>query len=285
MDIEDIKRRKKALKLTTAKLAYLAELPVSTVSKIMTGETKNPSFVTIEKLDQVLLHEEMVRRVSAYLEGLKEYFANTPEEDINQKQYEKDNFHKSFLVNNTEGNLALNERLTVQFLHELGEDKHIELLDGHLIYNGAPSVEHQTIVQQLGCVLDKYILENKGSCLMFNVGINVLIDEDDDTLLIPDVAILCDRSKLTDMGIMGAPDLVMEVVSKSTHRTDYNDKMHKYMAAGVREYWIIDPLRRKVTTYIEGEPMMAYIYGFDEEIPVYIYENNLKINIGHTASH
>ena len=52
MNVSDLKKRKKALKLTTKELAYMAELPVSTVSKIMTGETKNPSYLTVDILDQ-----------------------------------------------------------------------------------------------------------------------------------------------------------------------------------------------------------------------------------------
>ena len=55
--------------------------------------------------------------------------------------------------------------------------------------------------------------------------------------------------------------------------------MYKYMSGGVREYWIVDPEKEKVTTYIEGEPMMAYIYNFDDEIPVYIYDGRLKIRV------
>ena len=56
--------------------------------------------------------------------------------------------------------------------------------------------------------------------------------------------------------------------------------MYKYMGAGVREYWIIDLEKEKVTTYIEGEPMMAYVYSFQDEIPVYIYDGKLKITVG-----
>ena len=114
---------------------------------------------------------------------------------------------------------------------------------------------------------------------MFNVGVNVFIDEDDYSLLIPDLVVLCDDSKLNDDGILGAPDLVIEVISKSTRRLDYNDKMHKYMHAGVREYWIVDPEKERVTVYIAGEPMMAYVYSFDDDIPVGIYDGKLKLCI------
>ena len=162
---------------------------------------------------------------------------------------------------------------------ELGEDKQIELIDGHLIYNEAPNLKHQTIVQNLGRIVDDFIRSNNGKCRMFNVGVNLYFEEDDNTLLIPDFVVVCDENKLDESGVKGAPDWIVEVVSKSTRRVDYNEKMHKYMGAGVREYWIIDPEKERVTTYIEGEPMMAYIYSFDDEIPVFIYDGNITICI------
>ena len=107
----------------------------------------------------------------------------------------------------------------------------------------------------------------------------VILDEDDYTLVIPDIVVLCDQSKLGQKGIIGAPDWVIEVISPSTRSYDYNRKMHKYMATGVREYWIIDPLKEKVITYVEGETLMAHVYDFTESVPVYIYGGKLQICI------
>lgn len=75
----DIRNRKIALGITTAELAYLAELPIGTVSKIITGETKNPKLLTIEKLDSALTKEESRRRISAYLQAMKDYYEAHPE--------------------------------------------------------------------------------------------------------------------------------------------------------------------------------------------------------------
>ena len=68
-------------------------------------------------------------------------------------------------------------------------------------------------------------------------------------------------------------------LSDSTKKKDMTLKLSKYENAGVKEYWIVDPEKEKVTTYIEGEPMMAYIYNFEDEIPVYIYDGKLKIKV------
>ena len=299
MDIKELKERKKALKLTTAELAYLAELPVSTVSKIMTGETKKPSYMTIEKIDKVLSHEEMLSRVRAYADAILKYIQEHPDESVDQIQFEK-NYRKEHGLDNaplpyaqsearaagemgkTDGSLALSHmgNVTVQMLDEIGEDRRLELIDGHLIINEYPKMRHQMVVQNLGRIIDDFIRSNSGDCKVFSVGVNVYLDEDDYTLVVPDIVVLCDDSRLNDNGIVGPPDWVMEVTSPSTRTRDYGKKMHKYMDAGVREYWIIDLEKEKVTTYIEGEPMMVYIYSVEDEIPVYIYDGELKVSVG-----
>lgn len=298
MDVSDLKERKKRLKLTSARLADLAGLPVSTVSKIMTGETKNPSYVTVEKLDRALSREEMMSRLKAYRDALFAYMKEHPEDPVDQRQFEKKYRREHHLTNaplpfavpedqkETFGNLALwdHERVTTGVLHEIGEDKMIELLDGHLIFNEAPSLSHQMLVQKLGKKIDRFIEEHHGKCRMFNVGVNVYPDEEEETLLIPDLAILCDDAKLFEGGIMGAPDWVIEVVSESTRHRDYNEKMHKYMCSGTREYWIVDAATERVTTYIAGEPMMVYIYSFEDAVPVRIYEGALKIRMNEIVS-
>lgn len=291
MDINDLKRRKKNLKLTTAQLAYLAELPVGTVSKVMTGETKKPSYITIEKIDRALAHEEMIARLSEYKLYLEEYFKEHPDEDVDMKELENKYRSERGLSNDPipfavpisqiedHGNLTavVDKRATVSMLGEIGEDRTVELLDGNIIINETPGIKHQTIVQNIGWTIQRFIDDNKGKCKAFSVGVNVRISEDDYTLLIPDIVVVCDPDSIRDDGIWGAPDWVIEVVSRSTRHRDYKDKMYKYMSGGVREYWIVDPEKEKVTTYIEGEPMMAYIYNFEDEIPVYIYDGKLKI--------
>ena len=65
----------------------------------------------------------------------------------------------------------------------------------------------------------------------------------------PDVVIVCDRDKIEDRCIYGAPDFVIEVLSKSTRKKDTVIKLNKYMNAGVREYWMIDSAQKKVIVY------------------------------------
>lgn len=101
-------------------------------------------------------------------------------------------------------------------------------------------VRHQRMVRKIGKFISEFVESKHGDCEVFDVGVNVYLDEDDYTLVIPDIAVVCDPSRICKKGIIGAPDWIIEVVSASTRQTDYHKKLHKYMDAGVCEYWIVD---------------------------------------------
>ncbi len=258
--VADLKRRKKALKLTTEQVAYMAELPVSTVSKIMTGETKNPSYVTVEKIDEVLAKEERMARAEAYKEAIREKLESHPEETMYLKHEEYEN-------------------MTVDELSDFGEDRYVELLNGKLIISERPWMNHVRLVEKIGYDVDSFIEKNDAEGEAFSTGLNVFLGERKDTLLIPDVLVVLDDSKIVERGIVGAPDWVVEVTTEGTRHRDYNSKMHKYMECGVREYWVDDSEKEKVSVFINGEPMMVHVYTFDDHIPVGIYDGKLEICI------
>ena len=82
---------------------------------------------------------------------------------------------------------------------------------------------------------------------------------------------ICDPIKLDDRGCHGAPDWVIEVVSQSSRQMDYFTKLFKYRSAGVREYWVVDPEKKRVVVYnFEKDTMMEYLFG--EEVPAGIYK-------------
>ena len=76
------------------------------------------------------------------------------------------------------------------------------------------------------------------------------IPEDADTVVEPDISVVCAPSKLDDIGCRGAPDLVMEILSPSTTRHDKFTKFNLYQRAGVREYWIVDPTDKTVQVFV-----------------------------------
>lgn len=88
----------------------------------------------------------------------------------------------------------------------------------------------------------------------------------------PDISIICDKNKLDDKGCNGAPDWIIEIVSPSSKRMDYYIKLFKYRTAGVREYWIVDPIREMILVYdFENDDYEQY--SFSEIVKVRIYDD------------
>lgn len=293
MGLYDFAKRKKALSITTAQLAYLADLPVGTVSKIITGETKNPKLSTIEKLDSALCKEEAKRRLSAYLQAMKEYYEAHPDaprgpndfEPIYRKMHNLENKPIEYADSLTEdypiwANLALKRAGKIKsedFLREGNDNRFVELFEGKKIYNEAPSLDHQLIVKSIAKQIDTYIDAHNGKCSVFDMGINVRLDENEDTILIPDILVLCDEEKYRPYGILGAPDWIIEVASASSRKYDFKDKSIKYLRSGVRELWLVDPEKEIVVVYTDEEYFLSHLYHFGENIPVKIYNNELTI--------
>jgi Uma2 family endonuclease len=146
-----------------------------------------------------------------------------------------------------------------------------ELIDGEACMMAPPSRPHQKISMALSTRIHNY-LEGKPCevyAAPFAVRLNPAEDESDDTVVEPDIVVVCDPSKLDDRGCNGAPDLVIEILSPSTSRYDRIVKFQKYREAGVREYWIVDPDEKILTAYIlkNGE-YVASVYGDTDTAPV-----------------
>ena len=82
----------------------------------------------------------------------------------------------------------------------------------------------------------------------------------------PDISVICDPSKLDDIGCKGAPDFIIEILSPSTNRHDKLTKFNLYQRAGVREYWIVDPVSKSVQVFVlEDGRYSAKDFGSAEE--------------------
>lgn len=75
------------------------------------------------------------------------------------------------------------------------------------------------------------------------------MNENDKNYVEPDISVICDTDKLNDKGCNGAPDWIIEIVSPGSRRMDYSVKLFKYRSAGVREYWIVDPEKHRITVH------------------------------------
>ncbi len=167
--------------------------------------------------------------------------------------------------------------------YRLGEDTRAELIDGKFYYMAAPSRLHQEILNGINNTIYNYIRSKEGSCKVYPAPFAVKLFDDSKTIVEPDISVICNPEKLTDKGCAGAPDWIIEIVSPSDPQRDYDIKLFKYRTAGVREYWIVNPMTRTVTVYDFENGSGTNQYVFENTISVCIYED-LTINIAELLS-
>jgi Uma2 family endonuclease len=149
------------------------------------------------------------------------------------------------------------------YLADRSEDRY-ELIGGQVFMMAPPTVEHQRTVQKVFKQLDAFFTGK--SCEAFVSPIGVCLNEN--TAVQPDVLVVCDRSKIGEKTINGAPDLVVEVSSPSTKVHDLNRKRLLYKEAGVREYWVVDDGRILKFTFEQNEDE-AEIFGGEIQSTVF----------------
>jgi Uma2 family endonuclease len=169
---------------------------------------------------------------------------------------------------------------------EWDEGERYEIIDGEANMMAPPFRVHQEISGNFYYALRTYLKDKpcKVYAAPFAVRLFPAGDKSDDTVVEPDITVVCDPSKLDDRGCNGAPDLVIEIVSPSTGRYDRIVKFNKYRKAGVREYWIVDPEQKDVFVYVlkNGE-YTAINYADTDTVPVTVLpgcEINLKTVLG-----
>lgn len=170
--------------------------------------------------------------------------------------------------------LAQEKCYTIDDIYKLPEGSRAELIDGQIYYMAPPNRKHQTIARELFSSINSYIKLKGGPCEPFFAPFAVFLDKDDKNYVEPDISVICSPDKLTDKGCSGAPDWIIEIVSSSSRRMDYFTKLFKYRTAGVREYWIVDPDRKRITVYdFESEDIKDYT--FADSVKVGIYDDLL----------
>ena len=147
-------------------------------------------------------------------------------------------------------------------------EERAELLDGEVILMAPPSRVHQEISGELFRQLANF-LEGK-KCRVYAAPFAVRLFERDgdppeevNTVVEPDLSVVCDREKLDKRGCKGAPDFIIEILSPSTQRHDRLVKLEQYQRAGVREYWIVSPEEQTVQVLLLDNGLLrpCEIYG------------------------
>ena len=267
MTVEEMKKKKTELGFSCEQISDRSGVPLGTVQKIFSGITKRPRYDTICQLEKAFPMEPdsnpypgmMEESVSAY----RIYGDGTDHEG---------DIWKSFR-GKKQGEYTLKD------YEAIPDEYRVELIDGVIYDLNTPTTIHQQLAFEISIRLREYIRQNKGLCMVLPSPVSVQLDEDDRTMLQPDVVILCDIDRMKVRCIYGAPDFVLEVISKSTRLRDYGKKLSKYMDAGVKEYWIVDPYQKRIMVYEFNKEIFPVIYGIDADIPVSLYDGRLTINL------
>jgi len=186
-------------------------------------------------------------------------------------------------------NLDLKKRYTYADYLTWMDDVRRELFDGFIrLMTPAPSRRHQELSVNMTRIFGNFLLNMK--CKVYHAPSDVRFpknkssksDKQVYTVLQPDLFIVCDLTKLDDRGCLGAPDLIIEIISPKSSKRDLKDKFDIYQEYGVREYWIVNPNDENVNVFVldkNGKYQLVGMYGEDDKIPVNIFNGDLKVDL------
>ena len=145
---------------------------------------------------------------------------------------------------------------TIDDIYHLPEGTRAELIDGQIYYMAPPSRRHQDILS-----------------FLYPAPFAVFPFAGESRYFEPDISVICDENKLNERGCNGAPDWIIEIVSPGSKAMDYYTKLFLYRQAGVREYWIVDPLRESILVYDMQQAAAPAVYTFTDTIRSCVYDD------------
>ena len=258
MTLQDMLTYKKQFGFTNTQIAERSGVPLGTVQKVFGGSTRTPRYDTLQAL-------------SRFFEGECVGIPGSVSEPIRYNTVRKES-SASAVHSFGNGEKTISDYLA------LPDDVRVELIDGVFYEMAAPTSVHQRIAGMIHTVFDRFVEENEGPCVPLISPVDVQLDCDDRTMVQPDVLVICDQNKLTRARIIGAPDLVNEVLSPSNWYHDMVRKKMKYQLAGVREYWIVVPEEKKVLVFLFTDTERMTEYSFDEKVPVSIWGGKCEVD-------
>ena len=299
MTLEEMRQLKRQMSLTNEQIAESAEIPVPTVQKVLGGTTKSPRMTTVQALERAFLkfmeecdpvpayssqvgafgaHSSQVGAFGARSEsgfvretsGLESYSGGSTARSFD------DRF--SFLPHKRQGEYTASDR------EMLPSSIRTELIDGVLYDLASPRTVHQIISTKLLTQIDSQIGACGKTCRVFAAPSDVWLTGDDRNIFQPDLYVICDDGMIGKDGyVVGAPPLIIEILSPSTRAKDMLLKTYKYSQAGVLEYWIVDPQKRKIIVYwFAGDPSDPdrEEYSFDDVVTIGISDGHCKVDFG-----
>ena len=167
---------------------------------------------------------------------------------------------------------------TTDDLDKIPDEIRVELIDGVIYDLASPTSIHQIIAGTVHTIMSNYAAEHGHHCMPYIAPLDVEFDNRKKDRLQPDLLVVCERENEEPESDQHAPDFIMEVMSPSSIRVDMLIKLNRYMRAGVKEYWIVDPEKKTVLVYDFINNDFAHTYTFDDEIPVAISGGDLVID-------
>ena len=305
LTMTEMKELKRQLGLTNEDVAEITGVSLSTIQKVFGGTVKAPRRGTLEKLSEGFERYEAQRRRetgtgSAGRAGSagnsSSQHGGSFEEEIKRGKSADHGMLRETAFQYSVGEELWNQgadaanpdryggrrkgqgEYTLEDYYAWPEEERVELIDGRIYSMTAPYVKHQLIIVD---IMEQFLVcrrKHGMTCLLLVSPVDVQLDMDDRTMVQPDIVILCDLAKNINRCIYGAPDFVLEVLSPSTRSKDKLLKLHKYYAAGCREYWIVDPETMTVDVHDFEHEELNMHYTFDDQVPVRISEGKCTID-------
>jgi len=165
------------------------------------------------------------------------------------------------------GNYTYADYLTWQM------DEMVELIKGKIFKQAAaPRRIHQEVSGRVFNKLYNYL--EKQSCKVYAAPFDVRLpvkskkNEDINTVVQPDICVICDPEKLDELGCVGAPDLIVEILSPGNNKKELQNKYEVYEESGVKEYWVIHPNECTLVVYtlINGKYVSSKLFTHGERV-------------------
>lgn len=263
--LDELKDRKGQLGYTNALIAEKSGVPLATVQKVFSGATRHPRWETLAAIEKALFEYTLEPQAELVREEALDYSSSSDKKI-------RDNLAERW---------PRQGEYTLKDYYSLPDNVRAELIDGVLYDMTAPMRIHQEILGQLylefAACIEKHNKKHGSECKVYFAPVDVRLFKDERNMFEPDLVVLCHEDN-NERRIEGAPEFVLEVLSKSTRSKDCLLKLNKYMEAGVHEYWIVDPQTRKILVYNFKEDVLPVTYSFSDYVPVGISGGECKVD-------
>jgi len=182
--------------------------------------------------------------------------------------YNADRFLKFVeLETNKPGNEFNRYELINGFIYMMSAPKKIHQILSRFIFRAFDNYFRDKLCEAYYAPIDVFLFDNKLFALL------ELVKSECKNVFEPDILVLCDETKFHDDGIYGAPDLVIEIVSESSVQMDYRMKLYAYSTFGVKEYWVVNPIKNRVTVFdMSNDDLPIYEYTFKDIVKSILFD-------------